>query len=983
MRGKRQFRKEGELLKLGGVSYRLGTVLGSGGSSVVYHADYEDQLNSGSRHQVLIKELYPLHPKGLIYRNEEGNICCEGDGAALMERCRKSFYQGNQANLELLEKLPEKIAGNLNSYECYGTFYSVLSVHGGKHLDKLLDEGTEFSTLRGIAEGMMKILDAVDSFHRNRLLHLDISPDNILMLPERALLIDYNSIWLMDGSKESLFFSEKAGYTAPEVRLKEAWDVGPASDLYSVCAIMFRMMTGRILFESELMGKGLSRCFPKTLPVFQGEPVSASRKAVQIVTKGLRVLARKRYQSVDELRAEIRELMLRIDGKGISHSAVWEGSSRDWKKQKLPEDAYQERVLAAADGRKLDREACCRHLEQGGLLLLTGAGGMGKTRFLKELWQASVSDYVPNRPVTVYIPLAGYQEAGQENRYIRKYILRTLWFWEQVDRMEDGLHELERLLDQAGALRLVLLLDGLNEAGERRSGLLKEIENLGEKPGIGILITDRSDDVQAYGLRRFDKAELMPFTETQVVRCLEQAGLACPENPEFLSLLKNPMMLSLYKKSMMFSRESAFPARQCTSMDDMIGSYLESLLIHEQRTDSGNQTEQLRCRYLLQHFLPEIAGEMKRRKKTLLTTEEMYGLAERNHRSLSQKSFSLAFPEFLGKSRLMLQEIHNEKEWFDYAVTEQLNGHLNLIERDSNGNYRLVHDNFLGYLSEENRKNCGKELKYKKKEWLRKGSAALMLAVILAGAGGLVWKTRQQRVLTAEQQSDQSNELAEKQQNALSNVLDKILRNLYALGCQISAQNEVLKKASSSKVLEGSETGISELEQEIMKQTNNVKAAESSRGAENVDITEKLSSLNMDVSLSEIQDLYDRTYEMDIILENGQKRLKEKLCDPDSPYIGREKREPLVTAYEEYLEAYTTYVYLKLNRLLLEADEVNQKKVQETVSVMPVFKNYLLKYPVSNLSKEEAEVQINQAKDNLKAAALEMKKQNYFVPEVK
>ena len=75
---------------LGGTDYRVESVEGCGGSSVVYRASYEDRLNHECRHYVLIKELFPYHPKGDIYRDASGEICCRGDGADI---AREGFRQ--------------------------------------------------------------------------------------------------------------------------------------------------------------------------------------------------------------------------------------------------------------------------------------------------------------------------------------------------------------------------------------------------------------------------------------------------------------------------------------------------------------------------------------------------------------------------------------------------------------------------------------------------------------------------------------------------------------------------------------------------------------------------------------------------------------------------------------------------------------------------------------------------------------------------
>ena len=196
MESGRKLRAAGEILRLGGVDYRLESVEGCGGSAVVYRAVYEDELNRGCFHQVLVKELFPYDPRGMIYRGEAGEVCCRPGAEERMEVCRRLFLQGNQVNLELLARLPEEISGNLNSYEAYGTFYSVLSVHGGRTLEEMLEAGGPCG-LKEAAEWMTWILDGLECFHRHRTLHLDISPDNILMLKNRALLIDYNSVWQM------------------------------------------------------------------------------------------------------------------------------------------------------------------------------------------------------------------------------------------------------------------------------------------------------------------------------------------------------------------------------------------------------------------------------------------------------------------------------------------------------------------------------------------------------------------------------------------------------------------------------------------------------------------------------------------------------------------------------------------------------------------------------------------------------------------
>src|SRR5699024_1462922 len=177
------------------------------------------------------------------------------------------------------------------------------------------------------------------------------------------------------------------------------------------------------------------------------------------------------------------------------------------------------------------------------------------------------------------------------------------------ESLENAIHELDRLLSQErkNSGRYILLLDGLNEAGRKRHALLQEIEELGSKEGVGILVTDRADSVKVYGLRDFETVSLLPLSQEQVYGELKKDGLPCPADDTVLELLRNPMMLTLYRK---ISAQGNGEVPE--NMENMVGRYLESLYIRQLRTDSGNQAEQLRQGYVLFFALPSIAWEMKR-----------------------------------------------------------------------------------------------------------------------------------------------------------------------------------------------------------------------------------------------------------------------------------------------------------------------------------------------------------------------------------
>ena len=461
----RSLRESGEKLILGGCTYTIKAVEGCGGNSIVYQAIYNDNLNKELQHEVLIKELYPYYPQGGIYRDETGNISYVSEAEEYMQHCKMRFKQGNEINLRLLQTLPSQISGNVNSYEAYGTYYSVLTVHGGRNLEHLL-ETTDSLSLRDAAKIMEKVLDAVEIFHENEMLHLDISPDNIILLPEQAFLIDYNSAWSMSDRHNGGFsFSEKEGYSAPEIRLCDAEKISYATDVYSVCAVFYRILTGKKLTDNEIIRNGLKSSLRANLSIFQGEPNSAVLKAAQIVIKGLQMIPEKRYQSVTALRREFDELLLRIEGKGVSYSAIWESSRNIYRKTvhcDIPyilQDIRNPQIMELMSGNEMYSA-----LKDRDKILLKGSGGMGKTRFLEELWRNNVRQYRETEPVVWFVPLKEYQYTTDKAAFIRKHLLKHLCFSPESMGTGEALHELEQFFDKKrrGNVNIIFLLDGLN-----------------------------------------------------------------------------------------------------------------------------------------------------------------------------------------------------------------------------------------------------------------------------------------------------------------------------------------------------------------------------------------------------------------------------------------------------------------------------------------------------------------------------------------
>lgn len=281
------------VLTLGGIDYTIVKTIGSGANAIVYAAYYADNLHPNTNHKLLIKELFPRHPR--ICRDENGNIAVAPEASDYFELHRNSFMRGNAIHLDVQNASSGAVGANINSYEANGTIYTILGETNGGTL-----EVHKHASLQDTVKVILSILDAVEIFHSHGVLHLDISPDNILLLPNGSTqLIDYNSAFevgeIQDGM--DVYFSVKEHYSAPEIRLKEKTAVGFATDLFSVCAIFTECITGKPLDFGKL-------CLGQD-PLEPDTP----EKVRAIIKKGLKLPPSQRYKTTAEMRTDFEELL--------------------------------------------------------------------------------------------------------------------------------------------------------------------------------------------------------------------------------------------------------------------------------------------------------------------------------------------------------------------------------------------------------------------------------------------------------------------------------------------------------------------------------------------------------------------------------------------------------------------------------------------------------------------------------------------------
>lgn len=137
--------------------------------------------------------------------------------------------------------------------------YLVMPLLQGKSLERRMNERkAEGKTLR-VAEAIQiaaKLATALEAVHDSRLIHRDIKPSNVWLEGERARLLDFGVARVAEGDSDLTQAGDLIGtpkYMSPEQALGEPklHPVDHRADLFSLGAVMYEMLTGRVPFPGD------------------------------------------------------------------------------------------------------------------------------------------------------------------------------------------------------------------------------------------------------------------------------------------------------------------------------------------------------------------------------------------------------------------------------------------------------------------------------------------------------------------------------------------------------------------------------------------------------------------------------------------------------------------------------------------------------------------------------------------------------------
>lgn len=275
--------------------YLLGMAIGEGGFGITYIG-----MDLNLEIRVAIKEYYP---NGCVTRDRTDSntvLSYSSSMKEVFETGREKFI--NEARLlAKCNALPE-IVSVKDFFRENHTAYIVMEYINGITLKSYLKQNDNHISVQKTLQMMQPVIHSLAKVHDMNLIHRDISPDNIMICKDGSVkILDFGGARdYVFSSGKSLSIMLKPGYT-PEEQYRTHGDQGPWTDVYALCATMYRCITGTVPPES------LDRIYKESLLPISQFTSDCPPTVAQAIEKGMNLYPKDRFQSMQELYSALYE----------------------------------------------------------------------------------------------------------------------------------------------------------------------------------------------------------------------------------------------------------------------------------------------------------------------------------------------------------------------------------------------------------------------------------------------------------------------------------------------------------------------------------------------------------------------------------------------------------------------------------------------------------------------------------------------------
>ena len=274
--------------------YTVEQVLGQGGFGITYKVSANIRVdNVVARTSFAVKEFFM---KESCERDSHDSVCYSSPVKDKVEESKKDFL----AEAQRLNKISLEHANLIHVnevFEANNTVYYVMEYLDGGSLRNYVRQHGALSEHEAL-EMMKPIFKAVDFLHQNRMTHLDIKPDNIMLKRDAdsgkiiPVLIDFGLSKHYDKNGKPTSTLRVSGCSdgyAPMEQYVGIYSFTPQADVYALAATLFFTLTGKDpVIATELSNDKIITSLPE----------SVCSKVKEAVVSAMKMRKEERTQSV-------------------------------------------------------------------------------------------------------------------------------------------------------------------------------------------------------------------------------------------------------------------------------------------------------------------------------------------------------------------------------------------------------------------------------------------------------------------------------------------------------------------------------------------------------------------------------------------------------------------------------------------------------------------------------------------------------------
>lgn len=278
--------------------YLIGRCLGKGGFGITYSA-----LDLATNVRCAIKEYFPSE---FAVRNKENNgVYSTGNTKSdrVFEHAKAKFI--DEARLLYQMRDTPNVVKLYNYFTENNTGYIVMEFLDGMDVRAYTRANGGRVPLSVAAELIDVCAPALSAVHQKGFLHRDLSPDNIFVVKNRNdrnkstfVLIDFGAARNFIGNNAPTVLL-KPGFAPPEAYSKTS-NKGPWTDVYSLAATVYNILSGQNIIDALYRKRGTSQ------PTLAQLGVNVPKAFSDVIESALELNAQKRPQSMDEFHRRIK-----------------------------------------------------------------------------------------------------------------------------------------------------------------------------------------------------------------------------------------------------------------------------------------------------------------------------------------------------------------------------------------------------------------------------------------------------------------------------------------------------------------------------------------------------------------------------------------------------------------------------------------------------------------------------------------------------